>query len=529
MAKQHNEYNIKSVLKRCRLAAAEGYKIASKQTTDLYRCLGEAEELIDETLEEFNSSSVYDSSATALLEQQLHDVSTAFNSLSTDLSNHLKTLQKNLANFSITLFGRTMAGKSTLMEFLTHGNGKTIGNGSQRTTRDVRKYKWNSLEVTDVPGIAAFEGQEDEARAFEAASTADLILFLLTDDAPQATEAEFFSKIIDLGKPILCIINVKTTINVDDDIEMTLWDIDDHFDLDRLITIKNEFLSYGGQSWTDIPFIYVHLQAAFISQKIKDKKLSKALYNASRIGFLKRQIIEQIRNKGEFFRIKTFIDIISAPTLDAEETLLRQSLYNKAQGRIIVEKRQKLEGWKKRFHRDSSKQIKSVIIGVRSQLYSEIAAFAEDHFADENADKEWNKLIQNLGIIDKCQALMNAFEEQANEEIKEISREVLAELKFTSLFTNDKSLRMRKIIDLKKGWNWGTLILSGTLSAGTTIAYLLGATLAGPLGLSAIAVAVVGMIGSWFFKSRDTKEFEARRKLEESIRRKLFATATRSF
>ena len=115
-----------------------------------------------------------------------------------------------------------MAGKSTLMEFLTHGDGKTIGNGSQRTTRNIRNYKWNSLEVTDVPGIGAFEGQEDEIHAFDTAKAADLILFLLTDDAPQATEAEFFSRIIDLGKPVLCIVNVKTTINIDDDMELTL-------------------------------------------------------------------------------------------------------------------------------------------------------------------------------------------------------------------------------------------------------------------------------------------------------------------
>lgn len=67
-----------------------------------------------------------------------------------------------------------MAGKSTLMEILTEGNGESIGKGAQRTTRDVRKYEWNNLEITDVPGIGAFEGQEDEEIAFEAAKSADL-------------------------------------------------------------------------------------------------------------------------------------------------------------------------------------------------------------------------------------------------------------------------------------------------------------------------------------------------------------------
>lgn len=72
-------------------------------------------------------------------------------------------------DFSITVFGRTMAGKSTLMEILTHGDGKSIGNGKQRFTRDVRTYRYKKLQITDVPGVAAFEGKEDEDIAFNAA------------------------------------------------------------------------------------------------------------------------------------------------------------------------------------------------------------------------------------------------------------------------------------------------------------------------------------------------------------------------
>lgn len=108
------------------------------------------------------------------------------------LNMDVKALSKS--SFSITLFGRTMAGKSTLMEILTHGNGMSIGKGAQRTTRDVRTYSYNGMTITDVPGIAAFEGEEDEVVAFEAAKKSDLILFLITDDAPQASEAECLNR-----------------------------------------------------------------------------------------------------------------------------------------------------------------------------------------------------------------------------------------------------------------------------------------------------------------------------------------------
>lgn len=524
---EKNEYDIKDSLKRCKEAASRGYIIATQQAERINSTLTEAESKIQNTVDEFNVSPMYDSEATGLFEKQLLDIRNSFNRLSVTFNEDIYKLKRNLSKFSITLFGRTEAGKSTLMEILTHGNGKTIGTGAQRTTRNVRKYKWNGLEITDVPGIGAFEGQEDETKAFEAAKSADLILFLLTDDAPQAVEAECFSRIIDLGKPVICIINVKVTVDDNDDIEMVLWDINDCFDMDRLNTIKNEFLSYGeklGQEWRGIPFVYTHLQAAFISQKTKDRELSKMLYDVSRIGYLKRRIIDQVRGKGEFYRIKTFIDAVSTPTLAAEETLLRQSILSSGQGRTIVAKRRNLGVWKEKFCRDCINKIDSEIIAIRSLLYSEIAAFAEDHFADEHADKEWNGLIQSLGITNRCQTLLENFEDLANDKIREISREITNELRIVSLFNDDKTLRMHRIINGKKIWEWGTLSIGITLSAGAGIAYLVGAALAGPLGIAAIALYAAHDIGSRFFKSLDNKEAEARKKLEESLKKNVDRT-----
>lgn len=46
--------------------------------------------------------------------------------LSFAFKDDLETLHSNMSKFSITLFGRTMAGKSTLMEVLTEGDGNTI-------------------------------------------------------------------------------------------------------------------------------------------------------------------------------------------------------------------------------------------------------------------------------------------------------------------------------------------------------------------------------------------------------------------
>lgn len=216
------ETNLKQVLKECNKSAKTGYKIASAQEKNLNRALASAQEKVQSTIIDFNSSPCYAPEATELLEVQLVEIRDAFNRLSFAFKEDLQNLRENLSKFSVTLFGRTMAGKSTLMEILTEGDGSSIGKGSQRTTRDVRKYTWNGLEITDVPGIGAFEGEDDEQIAFEAAKTADLILFLITDDAPQVAEAECFSRIVNLGKPIICIMNVKASIAEDKSLKLAL-------------------------------------------------------------------------------------------------------------------------------------------------------------------------------------------------------------------------------------------------------------------------------------------------------------------
>lgn len=514
-------HDLSTVLDECKKSAKAGYKIASGQEKNLNKVLSVAKEKVRSALYDFSNSPCYSSEATSLLEGQLSDIEQAFLNLSFAFQDDLENLRSNMSRFSITLFGRTMAGKSTLMEILTEGNGETIGKGAQRTTRDIRKYTWNELEITDVPGIGAFEGEDDEQIAFEAAKTADLILFLITDDAPQATEADCFSRIIDLGKPVICVMNVKASVTEGKSIKLAKRDIQKRFDMDRLGVIRNQFLKYAdqfGQTWFHVPFIYVHLKSAYLAQHESDPELAELYYQMSRIDFLKNRIVHLVKTRGMFFRIKTFIDIISHPMLESFENLLNQSQINSAQGRTILAKKRQLNDWKNVFYRDGQAQISSLIIKIRSDLNSKIAAFAEEHFSDKNADRAWNRLLKDRRIELICQELLDGLEMRANDKLGEISREITNEVKFAASFASDEALKMDKIIDGKKLWNWSSVIVGSGLSVAAGIAYLVGSVAAGPLGWAALAVTGIGILGSFLFKSREKKEFEARTKLETSLR-----------
>ena len=515
------ETDLKTALSECQKAAKTGYKIASAQEKVLSRTLSDAQEKVQKTIDEFNRSQVYAPETTRLLEEQLSNIKSDFNRLSFAFKEDLADLHEDLSKFSITLFGRTTAGKSTLMEILREGNGSSIGKGGQRTTRDVRHYLWNGLVITDVPGIAAFEGNEDETIAFEATKGADLVIFLL-NESPQYKEALWFSKVLSLGKPIICVVNVKVSISEEDDIAFIEWDVNESFDTTELRDIHKQFLEYSkqfGQTWNHIPFVYVHLQSAFLSQHIADNDVSERLYSLSRIDSLKKKIIEQVVAKGKYYRLKTFIDVISIPLLESMSSLLEQSQDNSLQGRTVLAKKRQLLDWKNQFYAEGISQIEALFVRIKSDLKSEMAGFVEDHFDDKHASEAWDEVKKAKRIDDRCQAALKQLELDCNDKLLEVSREIANELEYTVTASRRYDLNAKPLVDGKRIVEWSTIAVGGTLSIATAIAVFMGVAIAGPLGAATTAVAVGGAALSLFLKSKNHKEDIARKKMAEQLTR----------
>ena len=522
-----DEFNIKKSLRQCRKAAGNGSKMAMKQYRNLNDTLTQASSKIESTLIDINTSSCYVSEATDSLTCQLSEIRDSMGFVTASLVEDISTLHEDLEKFSVTLFGRTMAGKSTLMEVLTDGDGASIGKGSQRTTKDVRTYTWNNLEITDVPGIGAFEGEDDERLAFWAARKADLILFLLSDDAPQVTEAECFSEIVNLGKPIICVMNVKSSIRDGESEKMTLRNLEKAFNQDRLNAIRNQFLKYAneyGQDWSDIPFVFAHLKAAYMGLKSADAKIGLSLTEASRINDLKQAIITDVETHGKYYREKNFVDIVSVPTLDIFESLLFRGAVNINLHKVVSYKHNQLNAWTDKFKRDSLNAIESLIETIKAELSLEIPSFSEEHFDDKNADKAWSHVLVEHSVEERCKELSERIASQAEDRLNELAREISNELKYVSTLFNRGSFqvkKMHKIFDARKAWNWGSLVAGGGLTIASGILYILGSAAAGPVGWVALGVGAIGTIGSFLFKSKNKKEDKARKQLEESLSKNL--------
>lgn len=520
-----DDKSLKQEIRKCRKFARKGAKLSKEHLNKLGITLNEAKSSIDNTLINLNNSTCYLPEISEALSAQLKQTRNSFDLVSSQLLNDIVDLENNLSDFRITLFGRTMAGKSTLMEILTEGTGESIGNGAQRTTRDTREYSWknNNLKITDVPGIAAFDGQDDENVAYESAKQADLILFLITDDGPQAYEADCLSCLRQMGKPIICVVNVKSSVQKNK-LKLAMRDIEKKFDRDRLDAIKDQFVLYGkevGQNWDDIQFIYVHLLSAFMSQNEADPEIAEKLHKISHIDDLTDQIIEQVKSRGKYYRMKNFNDIVSVPVLETIENLFRQSTINRELNTMVFEKKKNLEAWKSDFTRDANNRIKTLIESIKSQLQSEVALFAEDHYADKNAEKAWNELLTQKNLEGQCDALLQELSQQCTEKAQELSREMAAEFSYYEKTLNNTRLsiqHMSTFINQKRVWDWCMIATEGGLVIASIVA---GCIASGPvgwiLGGVSLGVCIIHAVGSFMLAKFGNNADKARKKLEEAL------------
>lgn len=503
--------DLSDALIECRAYAMRGHELANDAVLLLKDAVASVSEKIQDEITSLKSSNFDDNTTTSSLVSQLSSICRDFGILPQRLMDDIDAISKT--SFSITLFGKTMAGKSTLMEILTHGKGDSIGKGAQRTTRDVRTYTYKGLHIRDVPGIAAFEGKEDENVAFEAAKKSDLILFLITDDAPQACEAEFLNKILGLGKPVICLINVRADINHSTSLKMFKRDIQKKFDTERLDKIKQQFFDFGrlyGQNWHTIRFAYVHLKSAFLSQQSDYKENSAELYQLSRFSYVENLIVNEICKNGSFYKLKAFSDIVVVPLVDALETLFAQSAQNSEQGSILVSKRKKLEKWTNDFELDGKSRIEALLSLISSELKGEISAFAEDNYDNPNASNEWNKILKSRKVELRTSDLLKQLGNECEEELREIRREINAEIKFSHAVFSDHSINMHLLIDGKRIWNWTSTLLSSSLMIASLF-------LGAPVGWIGLGVGLIGWLGSFLFSDREKKIRDARQKLEKKL------------
>lgn len=484
--------DIESALHDCQACAQKGYDIANNTWNTIHQALLAEERKVKKVdKQQGKISRLADEELIKKKKQGL----ASFMEMDKELKQDLSYLQKQQKEFSVLVFGRTMVGKSTLMEIMTHGSGASIGNGSQRTTLDVRDYHWQGMKIADVPGIASFDGREDDRLALEAAKAADLILFLISDDGVQQEEAKNLAELRRLGKPVLGIINVKLGITE----QVRSLDMkrlrNKMAERERIETICNQFRQFAGnfqQDWGDLTFVPVHLKAAYLGQ---DK--NPELWEVSNFTEVEAYILSKVQQDGCFLRIKTFLDRVIIPLQGRMEMLYENSGSSLTEAFEYQKKCQELAEWNKIFVGDSQEKFDNLYKRLHNKLANAIAEFAEYNYDNEDAGEDWKEYLQEeLKLEADCMSFLQERSNKCSRKRRELMDSLKTELTFAGVNVEFEDISMDSITDTQ---------LLGTIAGGA---------LALVFPVAGIAVTLI----NWLFgSSKEEKIREAKAKLRDAL------------
>lgn len=447
------------------------------------------------------------------LTSMLQDLERDYGKLLSKRNANLSKQKRSLDCFNIMLFGRTMAGKSTIREAITRGDGQSIGKGAQRTTSDVEEYEWNNLRIIDTPGFGAYNGQEDTQIAHEILEQSDVVLFMLSSDSIQESTFVELEHVHKLNKPLIFVLNMKKDLENDGNRRRALRspekyifkeeDIQGH--TDRL----NNLAGRAGINPSAVRIIPIHAQAAFLATTISGEEGSQ-LHELSRIDNVLNALIGEVEGNGPIRRVQTFLDS-SLHHVD------EQSLLVLSQRDRLTKLLQQYESsftrisqWKVKTLRDSPRLLSKEVDVAFKPLIDSVADFVDDHIGDENAAVAWERHYKSLKITKKVERSVQALAEQVVEELQDFNREMNEGLDITLSFEVAHDGRNFSEFDFKRINSWSSAI-AGVVSA---IAFF---NSWNPVGWVAAGAGILFTIFSFFSDSRAKKLKEAKSKQRQSL------------
>lgn len=112
--------------------------------------------------------------------------------------------------FNIAFFGEANAGKSTLIEALIKGNGRTIGEGYKDHTKQILNYPLGNIKLLDLPGI---EGTEKRFinEIKKAINMAHVVIYVLGPKEPEEGTLTKIKSYLRNKVKVISVINLRGT------------------------------------------------------------------------------------------------------------------------------------------------------------------------------------------------------------------------------------------------------------------------------------------------------------------------------
>jgi hypothetical protein len=434
----------------------------------------------------------------------------------------LQAKQGSLNRFTVTLFGRTMAGKSTIREALTRGDGATIGKGAQRTTRDVREYTWNSLRIIDTPGIGAYEGDEDRARALSVIDETDVVLFLASSDGIQEESFKGMQELRQQNKPLMFVLNVQRDLEKPVNMRRFLRDPGSVFDdnelrghFDRINKLAGEYLGMR-----DIRIIPIHAQAAYLSTRPEHQEHADALAEYCRLGDLLDALKTEVLRRGTVRRVQTIVDGTQVSLLDLQEELGEQAKTVRRAAQYLEDKFSELDVWLDGFVRATNARAETEASQLVQPLRASVSSFIDENIERDDVGERWNRKVKALDIEGWLKRQQTGILDELRGRLVEFSREMSVESKLIGEFDAANPSQFDPW-DVKRSLRWLSAAGGALAGVAAVAGYFGAANFWNPVGWIAGGVSVIALGLSWLFGDREKKlqrqKAKATSQLRESI------------
>jgi small GTP-binding protein len=449
--------------------------------------------------------------------------------LETTLANSLRATgaalhakESVLNRFTVTLFGRTMAGKSTIREALTRGDGATIGKGAQRTTRDVHEYTWNSLRIIDTPGIGAYEGDEDRVQALSVIDETDVVLFLASSDGIQEESFKGMQELRQQNKPLLFVLNVKRDLEKPVNMRRFLKDPRSVFDdnelrghFDRIHKLAGEYLGMR-----EIRIIPIHAQAAYLSTRPEHEEHADVLAEHCRLSDLLDELKSEVERRGTIRRVQTIVDGTQVSLLDLQEELGEQAKTVRHAAQYLEDKFSELDVWLDGFIRATNARAATEAAQLVQPLRATVSSFIDENIERDDVGGRWNRKVKALDIEGWLGRQQTAILDELRARLVEFSREMSVESKLIGEFNAAKPSQFDPW-DVKRSLRWVSAGGGALAGVAAVAGYFGAANFWNPVGWIAGGVSVIALGLSWFFNDRETKLQRQKAKAAAQLRKSI--------
>ena len=513
---KEQDSQLAKAIEECKKVAASSSKEAKENVAFIKDSIEKANKEIVSCIKDISKQKIRDEEILTSLKKQLTKIKTTFVSEYDEVEQLVDKKIKEANKFNITLFGRTKVGKSTLMEILTNGNGSSIGKGGQRTTLNVRQYKWKGLTITDIPGIDAFQGDTDDRLAFEAAKSADIVVFMISDGQPEATEADWLVRLKREDKPIVCLCNAKYTLEDELDMEMFLDNPDEILKDSRIKEIIEQFNNFVKEQLPNehIDIYVTQLQARYLANKKEYAQKRQALLKASRFYIVEKEIQKVVIRNGISFRRKCFFSIIDSPLYSQSLALFENSNMAYLQFLIAQEKMSEFCNWQREYIDEERPQMIKRVDQIYEDVISSIPHFVEDNLERNDFGERWKKHVESMRLSEKIQDCYTSSVKKAKDKVDLLFKALETESKLQTKIISDISSDQKgsDIANWKRRWRWARIVIGAAGAAAAAIPVVDWIDAGG---------ALLFWIFSWLSDSREMKLRKARVEQERSLRHSL--------